>query len=212
MDRDTLNGMRADVDQILTRHQEWVEGKGDRPATLREAELVGEYHRLNGVEEQGPLAAKLGQIAQRADELAAQHGGSKEAYYDFSPHLLGQRNAESSPAPSRWETVKERVGAWFSREEAVAVPPPAERPEAQAGRDPAGGQHLAAADRAPTSEEGRAACDQILERPEEVQAAIANIPDPADRAKAERLLATVQREETARQRTPERAATAELDR
>ena len=128
----------------------------------------------------------------------------------------GLSRKETAPRCSlrSWERIKQRVGAWFSREDADAPdPPPApERPEAQTARDPAAGPHLAPAEPTPTREDAQAACAQILTHPEETRAAIAQMADPAERAKAERLLAAVEQDAAARQRTPERAATAERDR
>ncbi len=87
---------------------------------------------------------------------------------------------------------------------------PAPSPATQAGRDPAVGQHLEPAARPLTHEEGRAAYNEVIERQEEIKTTIAGMADPAERAKAERLLATVQQDAAARQRSPERGA--ELDR
>lgn len=144
------------------------------------------------------------------------------------------------PAVEVWEAAKQRIGAWLSREqvpEAEPDPPAAQRapsaaqdgpapsspapstagaentPErslsvAETGREPAGGQSPAT--RPLTYEEGRAAYHEVLERRDEIKATIAGMADPAEREKAERLLATVQQDATARQRSPER--TAELDR
>ena len=90
--------------------------------------------------------------------------------------------------------------------------PAAPSPAPQAGRDPAEGQPLAPAQPTPTREAAQAARAQILAHPEETRAAIAQMVDPADRARAERLLAIVEHDAAARQRTPERAAAAQLDR
>ncbi len=121
------------------------------------------------------------------------------------------------PEPTRWERIKQRVGAWFSREDTPApnldwAPAAAPSPESHADRDPAVGQHRAPAKRTPTREDAQAACAQILAQPEETRAAIAQMADPAERAKAAQLLAIVEQDAAARQRTPERAAAAERDR
>ncbi len=339
-----VRGAKLDtqVNQILTRHQEWVDGNGGAPATFQEAELVGAYQRVNGVEAHSGLAAELYQRVQRAEAEAA-----AERAYPASAHYDGQLAADFRPAPSRWETIKATAGEWLGRmterfsrsqetesetsppperasdervgkqvllfptqalakdagrmlpesyeyevqpargdgeelyavlvsrrgagaerspgtdqsarpvqvsvfaseeqaesygralassheyevqhtmmgnrslhavlasprtfaashEREAAAPPP---PAAQASRDPAEGQHLAAAGQTPTYEEGRAAYHEVLERQNEIKATIAGMEDPAEREKAERLLATVQQDAAARQRSPER--TAELDR
>lgn len=326
------------VHQILTHHQEWVDGKGGRPATYQEAELVGRYQRANGVAEHSGLAHELYERVQRAEAEAAKEDFPASAHYD------GQLAADFRPAPSRWETIKQRVGAIFSRgetpapeqepatpsardervgkqvllfptktmaEDAASVLPQsyeyevqptrmgnqelyaglisprtpaserragAEQPERlvevsvfgskdqaeshgralassheyevqrtmmgkqelyavltsprargasqepepatpsapspapQAGRDPAVGQQLGPATRPLTYEEGRAAYHEVLERQDEIKATIAGMAAPAEREKAERLLATVQQDAAARQRSPDRGTSAELDR
>ena len=132
-----------------------------------------------------------------------------------------------APQPTAWETVKERVGAWFSRDQAAeAVPVPPADAAAEGGRAPAspapapaeaenaaaervsvaevGCESAVGSSRTLTSEEGRAAYREVLERQEEIKATIAEIADPAERAKAERALAQVQQDAAARQESEQR--------
>ena len=156
-------------------------------------------------------------LEQKGQGQRAEAEAAKEEAFPASAHYDGQLAADFRPAPSRWETIKQRVGALFSREETPApepepATPSAPSPAPQAGRDSAVGQHLAPAQPTPTREDAQAARAQIQAHPEETRAAIAQIADPVDRAKAGRLLAIVEQDAAARQRTSERAAAAQLDR
>lgn len=169
-----------------------------------------------GIEtDRGNAAREVVAAARQLDELAAQEA----ALLEERASLIAAAAIAASPVPpSRWETVKERVGAWLSGDQApAAVPTP---PAAQGGPAPSlTDSDQAAAENAPqervsvaqagrasaegpprplTSEEGRAAYNEVLERQEEIKATIAEIADPAERAKAERALAQVQQAAAAR--------------
>ncbi|MCY3942770.1 MAG: MobA/MobL family protein, partial [Gemmatimonadetes bacterium] len=163
-------------------------------------------------------------IAQQNAELAAE-----ARRLEAAAEAVPQEPAALAPSPSRWETVKERVGAWFSREqtpEAVPTPPAAQdapsaaqdgpRPSSPAP-DPAVAENAApeplSVDEAYRREterahEARQLAAEVVENYEAVAAQVAAIKDPERRAEAERLLETVRREETARraslQQEPER--------
>ena len=177
--------------EVRIDHRSYVEQGIERLPSLHLGPTV-QAMEARGIEtERGTEARRRAQV--NAELAAAAEAGVQEP---------------SAPAlpPSRWEAVKQRVGGWLSRTQAPAPvpdPPPAlDAPENtpprietvdEAYRRRAEQEHAARKTRA-----------RILERPEEVEAAIAQIADPADRAKAERLLETVRREEATRQRARER--------
>lgn len=120
------------VDGILTQHEAWEAHKGGKIATYQEAQLVGEYHNSNGVENRAALAGQLGQRARAGEEAAKQGGPAADHYYS---ELL----ANYPPPPTRWEAIKETAGALVGRvtERFSGSSPEEKKPPQSAPRLPA---------------------------------------------------------------------------
>jgi len=164
------------------------------------------------------MAAAQAQLAARLAVLERRKAAETAAAPDQEP--------PPRPLPARrWETVKARVGAWFSREPAPeARPTPEAAPDApspaqdgprpsspvpdQAGAENAPERPVSVAEeyrqRGRAEYEARKRAAYVLEHYEEVAAQVAAIEDPAQRAEAERHLETIRQEEADRQRRQER--------
>ena len=134
---------------------------------------------------------------------------------------LAELNSQQEGAehePGRWETVKQRAAAWFSREQAPEAPvgprpsSPAPAP-AEAENAPERPVSVEEADRkrAPAEDAERKSLAYVLEHYEEVAAKVAAIEDPAQRAEAARHLRAI-REEAATRETRQQERQRDRDR
>ena len=167
-------------------------------------------HRAQVNAEREQVAAELAQANAALVELKRQQ---EEVTYE-------RPSTESEREPGRWETVKQRAAAWFSREqtpEARPTPPPAQAAPAPAQDGPrpsspapalveaentrqerVSGAEAARGQRGAADEERRRLA-YVLEHYEEVAAKVAAIEDPEQRAAAERHLRTIREEAATRE-------------
>lgn len=179
-------------------HRSYAEqGIGREPGVYLNAAVLALEAR--GIEtDRGNAAREVAAAARQLAALAAQEA----ALLEERASLLAAAAIVARPVPP--PRGRELDAPPPAREILERPAPPAaqgapERPVAGPQSPPPASDPAPAAARLPTHEEGRAAYHRVLERQEEIKAAIAAMPDPAEREKAERLLATVQQDAAARQ-------------
>ena len=166
--------------------------------------------------ERGTEARHRAQVNAEREQVTAELAQVNAALVEL------KRQQEAAPPPRRRPPLKERVGTWFSREQAPEAPAgprpssPAPAPVEAETTPPArvSGAEAARGQRGAVDAE-RKSLAYVLEHYEEVAAKVAAIEDPAQRAEAERHLRAI-REEAAtretRQQERERKRERERDR
>lgn len=156
-----------------------------------------------GIEtERGTEARHRAQVNAEREQVTAELAQANAALAE----LKSQQEATPARPPRRRPLLKERIGAWFSREPAPEAPagprpsspapapveaenPPPERVSgAEAARGPRG-----------AADAERQSLAYVLAHYEEVAAKVAAIEDPAQRAEAERHLRTIREEAATRE-------------